>query len=88
MPRTIWKYSLAVTDEQTLRVPAVRDVLCVQMQGPVPCLWAVVDPNADPKPLKIYTYGTGNPLPDDPGRYVGTYQMGVFVWHVFMAEFP
>ena len=82
----IWKWTLTVTDMQSLPIPEGAKLLAVQMQGDVPQLWALVDEKARIVHRKFATYGTGNPMPDgDPGQYVGTYQIcgGALVFHVF-----
>ena len=85
----IWKWTLQVTDTQSLPMPAGAKVLGVQPQGDFPLrpqLWALVDEKAPVADRTFATYGTGNPMPDgDPGKYVGTYQMhgGALVFHVF-----
>ena len=61
--KTIWKYPLAITDSQEIRVPAGALALSVQMQGDIPCLWVLVDPTADRDLWRITTVGTGHPVP-------------------------
>jgi hypothetical protein len=88
MPRTIWKFPLDVTDEQLVSMPAVAEILTVQAQGDQPYLWAMVDP-AQPRQFReIVTRGTGHPVPDRPGTYVGTYQLhgGGLIYHVFARD--
>jgi hypothetical protein len=82
----IWKYPLQTVDIQTLQIPYLARLLCVQMQHGTPCLWVLVDEGVTTIPWHFTTYGTGNPMPDsDPGQYVGTYQLleGDLVFHVF-----
>lgn len=83
----IWKWTLAVTDVQTIQMPVGATVLTVQVQGEEPQIWALVDETIHRyTSRKFAAYGTGNPMPDgDPGRYVGTYQIhgGALVFHVF-----
>ena len=83
----IWKWVLNVTDRQTIKMPALATLLSVQMQGSACCLWALCDPNAPDEQRTLAIYGTGNPMPDDPGRYIATFQMsgGELVFHVFDA---
>lgn len=89
MSKTIWKYKLQVTDQQVLEMPACAEFLTVQLQinGGVwdAVLWVVVDPSMPNVPVEIAIYGTGNPIPDNPGRYIATFQSrsGAFAWHVF-----
>lgn len=81
----IWKYTLIVVDRQTLFLPEGARILTVQMQDYAPQLWAIVDESEPSEPREIAIYGTGNPMPDEPGIYIGTFQMhdGALVWHVF-----
>ncbi len=81
----ILKWRLRVTDNQSLMMPAGAKVLDVQMQGDNCCLWALCD-EREPKEQRYFAiYGTGNPMPDTPGKYIATFQMGggALVFHVF-----
>jgi hypothetical protein len=89
--KVIYKYSLAIEDFQTIQLPIGAEILCVQVQGEQPMLWAIVDDYshrvAGGLQLKhILTVTTGGPMPT-VGRYLGTYQIlkGKFVGHVFLA---
>jgi hypothetical protein len=87
--KTIWKFPLEVTDFQHIKVPKGYRILTVRVQYDRPTLWAMVDPNeTDVGPVEIRIFGTGHPMPDDPGRYIGTFQMsgGSLVFHVFGPE--
>ena len=46
---------------------------------------ALVDPDAKLVDRDISIHGTGHPLPNDPGTYIGTFQLqgGAFVFHAF-----
>jgi hypothetical protein len=85
----IWKYILTIEGKQTLMMPEAARLLCVQMQDGIPCLWAVVDKDsakvlAKREPRTVFTVGTGHPMPEECGKYVGTYQpMNGLVFHVF-----
>lgn len=84
---TIHKYPLQMTRKQTIHVPWVTDVLTAQFQRGVLQLWARVDTTTEYRDRVICIYGTGHPLPDQPGFYVATAQDGSFVWHVFDEGF-
>lgn len=83
----IWKFPLALTDVQTLKMPQGARILAVQTQDNTPCMWAVVDPEEDTEPRTFLTYGTGNPMPNHElsDTHRGTYQLndGALVFHVF-----
>jgi len=82
----MFKYPLEVIGLQTIMMPHLAGILCVQVQRGVPCLWALVEPGAVGEPRTIVTVGTGRPeFDDDRLHYIGTYQLhdGHFVGHVF-----
>ncbi len=87
---TIWKYTLAVQDEQTISLPSGAQVLSVQTQGGVVCLWAMVDPAMPKVERMVYVRGTGHPISMEigPVDFVGTVQLfaGDLVWHVFVSK--
>jgi hypothetical protein len=77
--RVIWKFDLATG----VAMPAGAIILCVQWNDGGPQLWATVDPDAPKRTRRLRVYGTGRELASSPGNYVGTFQDGPFVWHVF-----
>lgn len=83
--KTIWKFELEITDEQTLECPSNFEPLCVQVQRERLCLWAKVDPDSKLEARKFYVHGTGHRIANLTARYVGTVQThgGSLVWHVF-----
>ena len=84
----IWKFPLVITDVQTVDIPDGGKILCVQNQGGVTCLWVLCE-KASPKSTRtFYIYGTGNPIKQTPGKYIGTVQNagGALIWHVFEKQ--
>ncbi len=81
---TIWKYQLAVDDIQFIEMPKGAQLLSVQVQYGIPCLWARVDPDAELEFVEIVTYVTGG-MARNNLQYIGTYQLhsGSFIGHVF-----
>lgn len=80
----IWKYDVPITGEFSLPLPLGAKVLTVQVQAGDPVLWALVDPDMHRKARRFSVVGTGNPAEHiRAARYVGTFQLGRFVWHVF-----
>lgn len=81
---TIWKFPLE-SAWQELSMPPQANILCVQMQGEVPCLWAVVDPYTTERVHRRFnSRPTGEVFEGDPGKYIGTVQMrSGLVFHVF-----
>lgn len=82
----IWKFPLAVVSVNSLDMPKGAEILTVQTQGDIPCLWAMVDPDAEQERRYVEILGTGQPIFKADGcerRYIGTFQQRPFVWHVF-----
>jgi hypothetical protein len=81
--KTIWKWTLH--HGVIINIPHGAKLLAVQEQRGKPQLWALVDPGAKTYPRTFHLYMQGEDLPDDPGQYVGTFQMpgGALVYHVF-----
>lgn len=85
MSKTIWKYPLAITDAQPLRVHSGAVALCVQTQRGIPCVWILQDPSEPEITLVVEIFGTGHPVNSGNHSYIGSVQTdgGAFVWHVF-----
>jgi hypothetical protein len=82
----IWKYSLALTESQTLWLPEGSKLLTIQKQFDYPQLWALVDEKKRHVARNFRTHTTGVLLPDgDLGEYIGSYQIfgGCKMLHVF-----
>ncbi len=57
---TIWKYELGEVDNQVISIPEGYELLSVQVQNGVPCLWAKVEPKNNREELEIIIHGTGH----------------------------
>lgn len=84
--KTIWKFPLALADEIHLRMPQNAQILSVQVQDGIACLWALVDPEYELITRIVLIRGTGHPC-NDVGSYISTFQMinGDLVFHAFEA---
>lgn len=94
MSKAIWKYEIKASEDFSLDIPVGGEILCVQAQGDVPRLWALVDPKVDKERRTFRVLATGQEIPDiDSLTYVGTFQTPLparnmfmlpsLVWHVF-----
>jgi hypothetical protein len=86
MTRTIWKYPLKITDEQTIDIPEYGEILSVQVQNSDPCIWVLVNPTEETEPRVFEIFGTGHPLEVDLAvsrEFIGTFQQHGGVWHLF-----
>ena len=84
--KTVWKYPLIIDGTFVITMPKGSEVLTVQIQDGVPCLWALVDPSQPKEARHFALTGTGHARDDlDEAVHVGTFQMrgGDLVFHVF-----
>lgn len=86
--KTIWKYQLKISEDQRIEMPAGAKILSVQAQNKVPCLWALVDPEAEKEKRFFEVFGTGNPIKEyevTSRKFIDTFQAycGSLVFHVF-----
>jgi hypothetical protein len=89
MAKQIWKYELEVTDDQYIEMPKGAKPLSVGVQSRTPVMWVEVDPEADGLNFHVRIIATGEPIPETEEQagmqFVGTFQIGLFVGHVFIA---
>ena len=88
MSKTIWKYTRNIEDMINLEIPEGGKFLCAAVNGPGEVsVWVELDEDREATPRTLRIYGTGNSMPNDPGRYISTVidprQMFTFVWHVY-----
>lgn len=95
MSKTIWKYEFPVSDRWLLDMPVGAKILptVATVIPSVVTLWAEVDvpsalelrAGAQPVMEKrlLCVVGTGNPMPDNLGAYIGTTLDRGLVWHVY-----
>jgi hypothetical protein len=84
MRMTVWKYEIS-PGTSILEIPKGGKVLALQVQQDMPCMWVLVDQDAEKEKRRFEIHGTGSLLPNDYGTYVGTFQVnnGHYVFHIF-----
>lgn len=87
---TIFKYAL-YQGPNTLSLPKSAQVLDVQPQGMTCAMWVHLDTDEETVNRKFYLYATGEALPKNCGRYIGTVQcvlnnFSPLVWHAYELE--
>ena len=83
----MYKYKLDVTGFQTLIVPKDSDWITLRAQNGIPVLYVMVDLNKEEtETWYIGMIGTGQSLPESikSSCYLGTVEVGPFVWHYFL----
>ena len=83
MRQTIWKYEMAVEDWVRIVIPDGARFLKIGEQDRKLCLWVLVDLEKSPRAYYFRIFGTGQDIPECIGEYIGTAQIGSYVWHVF-----
>jgi hypothetical protein len=81
----IWKWFLSNSFKQTLLMPPGAKILTVQIQNGEPHLWALCDEALPKTERTLCIYGTGIPITENLGEYIGTFQIdgGSYVFHIF-----
>jgi len=89
--KAIWKYQLQGPDTTQIEAPAGAEFLSAQVQAGVPCIWALVDPAERKINYTVHIFGTGWDIEDsirDSSYFLDTFQLGLFVFHVFISYEP
>lgn len=83
--KTIYKYPLDLQTEQIIKMPVGFQLLDMQNQDGVPCIWALVNGDNALIYVKFFMYGTGEKINHTDLNYLGTFQFagGNLVFHVF-----
>ncbi len=89
--KTIWKFELTPNRLQSIPIPHGGQILTVQTKGDTaPLMWVLVDPDMPVQERYLGIYTTNTALPDDPGHYIGTFQIleGSLEFHLFETTAP
>lgn len=87
MKQTIWKYQVNPKITK-FNMPKGAEILTVQNQNGIPCIWALVNPENEEEERYFEVFGTGHDVPVDIGierKYINTFQLegGSLVFHLF-----
>ncbi len=87
--QTIWRFEDRLAEHVTLLIPPAAEVLFLRTHRRSPRtieVWVRLDPEETPEKRVLVAVGTGHPVPDDAGRFVGSVFFGdgdAFVFHYF-----
>jgi len=81
--RTIWKFDAKFGEIFSVSIPGGGTILSFQTQEMKPVLWVEVYPDEKPIIRRFVLFGTGHELGDMNLFYIGTTQIGPFVWHLY-----
>jgi hypothetical protein len=83
--KTIYKYTLSITDIKIFLIPDKFKILHVGLDpNGVPSFWAEVDTTHLAVEVPVFIFGTGNPIDPYAKEYIGTFIKDVFVWHMYI----
>lgn len=89
MRKTIWKFDLGeIADRYVISMPKGAEVLTLQLQRKLPCIWVLVDPQAEKEDRVFEIFGTGHVIDYSEGaerKYIGTFLIygDDLVFHLF-----
>lgn len=86
--RTIHKFSIPAIDYFEVQLPATAQVLSVQMQRGIACMWVLLDTNAQYFTRRFRLAGTGHQLSaHETLSFIGTFQpTDGLVFHLFEVK--
>ena len=87
--KTIWKFPILISSRVNISIPKNAELLSVQTQRNIPCIWALVDPTEPLETREFEIFGTGHPIKCDniyiSRNFIGTFQVNEdsLVFHLF-----
>lgn len=82
--RTVYKYPITVTDQQTIMLPSGYKIVHVGRDAyQRPAIWAEVSTDEPEFPVIVNLIGTGRQIPGGT-IYRGSFNERIFVWHVYI----
>ncbi|MFW2163132.1 hypothetical protein ACG93T_17440 [Acinetobacter beijerinckii] len=88
MSKTIYKYDLAIQDNQTIEMPAGSKALCIDVQHGDPKLWVLCNPDMPKISYEVLCVDTGQEINKPIGQYLGTIHISravPLVFHFFSS---
>lgn len=89
--KTIWKFELTPNRIQSIPLPSGAQIFTVHAKDDnAPLMWVLVDPDMPPQERYLGVYTTNTAVPDDPGRYIGSFFIyeGTLEFHLFEMDEP
>lgn len=85
MTKSVWKYPVPIADYFVLEMPRGAEILYLDEQQKLLCLWALVQPGAAREKRAFRLAGTGHPILENNLDYVDSLVMlgGDLVFHLF-----
>lgn len=85
---TIYKYPLDLIELNEIDMPEQAEILSIQLQNGVPCIWAMVSPDFPKEKRAIRMIGTGHEVnPCEPLQFIDTIQFYPDPWTCIVFHF-
>lgn len=85
--RRVYKYQFDLIDApQPICITGFRKVVLVERRRDQPCLWVEVEPSSAQRTIILQVFGTGHDIEDHDLNHVGSFQAGMFVFHVYIKD--
>jgi len=83
--KTIWKFKFEINDNFELSMPKNAEILTIQIQNNIPCIWAIIDSDQLSEIRYFELYGTGHLLKESKKKYIGSFRMynDSLIFHLF-----
>lgn len=85
MTITVWKYRLPLKNRFGIQMPLNSDILHLEMQNDIPCLWVKVNPDEKETEYHHFAFVPTGQEEDDENvqNYLGTIVFSNLVYHLF-----
>lgn len=87
--KTIWTTTIDIDDVVFVKMPALSEPISVGVQNGEPVIWWYVPDTEHPKiHMELIIIGTGHPITVEleDYKFIGTFQIGGFVGHLFIEK--
>ncbi len=88
--KTIYKYEIELNNVITVKMPIGAEILTVQIQNEIPCIWAKVDTEEKVRNYNFAIFATGSPIGMEGYKltYINTFQLnnGALIFHLFQIK--
>lgn len=82
--KQVYKYNVGIVSLQQIYMFQGAEILSVQFQDGILCMWAMVDPDMPKVSREIAVIGTGHLFDNHKFKvYLGSVQDSTYVWHIF-----
>ena len=87
MAKTVWKSIITMGGKTLVDLPKDAEPISVDVQfNSYAVMWSIVDPEAEIERISVFVAWTGEPLPVNIGKFIGTFTNKGLVHHTFVLK--